>query len=75
MADARLNAETLAKAAGVQLGTVRSLTASAEPPVMPLYRERAMMSQVADQSAEQTYGSAEMKFTATVAAQYDLQVP
>lgn len=73
--DARLNAETLAKAAGVALGPVRTLSASAEPPVMPLYRERAMMSQAADQSAEQTYGSAEMKFTATVNAQYDLQAP
>ena len=75
VADARLNAETLAKAAGVPLGPVRSLSASAEPPVMPLYRERAMMSQAADQSAEQTYGSAEMKFTATVSAQYDLLAP
>jgi uncharacterized protein YggE len=75
VADARLNAEALARAAGVALGPVRTLSASAEPPVMPLYRERAMMSQAADQSAEQTYGSAEMKFTATVNAQYDLQAP
>ena len=59
VADARLNAETLAKAAGVALGPVRTLSAAAEPPVMPLYRERAMMSQAADQSAEQTHGSAE----------------
>jgi uncharacterized protein YggE len=43
VADARLNAEALAKAAGVQLGPVRTLTASSEPPVMPLYRERSMM--------------------------------
>ena len=42
VADARLNAETLAKAAGVQLGPVRTLNASTEPPVMPMYRERAM---------------------------------
>ena len=75
VADARLNAEALAKAASVQLGPVRTLNASAEPPVMPMYRERAMMSQAADQNAEQSYRAAEMKFTATVNAQYDLVVP
>jgi uncharacterized protein len=75
VADARLNAEALVKAAGAQLGPVRSLSASADPPVMPLYRERAMMSQAADQGPEQSYGSAEMKFTARVSAQYDLVTP
>ena len=76
VADARLNAEALAKAAGVQLGTVRTLTASSEPPVMPLYRERTMMmAKAADESAEQSYAAAEMKFTATVNALYDLKVP
>ncbi len=42
---------------------------------MPMYRERAMNSQVTSQNAEQSYGAAEMKFTATVNAQYDLAVP
>jgi uncharacterized protein len=75
VADARLNAEALVKAAGAQLGAVRTLTASQEPPVMPLYRQSAMMAKAADQSAEQSYAAAEMKFTATVSAQYDMVVP
>ena len=75
VADARLNAEALAKAAGAKLGAVRTLTASAEPPVMPMYRGAAMMAKAADQSVEQTYAAAEMRFTSTVSAQYDLDVP
>ena len=72
VADARLNAEALARAAGATLGPVRSLSASAEPPVMPMYRERAMMAQAVAADAEHTYESSEMKFSATVSAQYDL---
>ena len=72
VADARLNAEALVKAAGAKLGAVRSLSAAQEPPVMPLYRQSMMMAKAADQSAEQSYAAAQMKFIATVNAQYDL---
>ena len=75
VADARLNAEALVKAAGAKLGAVRSLSASQEPPVMPMYRQSAMLAKAADQGAEQSYAAAEMKFIATVSAQYDLVVP
>jgi uncharacterized protein YggE len=72
VADARLNAEALARAAGATLGPVRTLSASAEAPVVPMYRERVMMAQAVAADAEQTYESREMKFSATVNAQYDL---
>ena len=42
---------------------------------MPMYRERAMMSQAATRDAEQSYDAGEMKFTANVNAEYDLVVP
>ena len=42
---------------------------------MPMYRSAAMMAKAADQSVEQSYSAAEMKFTSTVNAQYDLDVP
>jgi uncharacterized protein YggE len=74
--DARLNADTLARAAGVKLGPVQSLNASGAPP-MPMYAERAMMVSekgMAD-AADQSYQPAEMKFTANVSAQYELQLP
>ena len=45
--DARLNAETLAQAAGVRLGPVRSMSASGAPPVMPMYRAKMVMSDAA----------------------------
>lgn len=74
--DARLNADTLARAAGVKLGPVQSLNAAGAPP-MPMYAERAMMVSekgMAD-AADQSYKPAEMKFTANVNAQYELQLP
>jgi hypothetical protein len=71
--DARLNAEALARAAGVQLGGVRSLNASASAPPMPMYRMAADMA-VAAAPPEATYQAGDMKFTASVAAEYDLIV-
>jgi uncharacterized protein YggE len=71
--DARLNAETLAGAAGVKLGAVRSLNGSAAAPPMPMYRQRALMADAA-MAPEASYQPGEMKFTATVNAEYDLVV-
>ena len=71
--DARLNAETLARAAGVKLGAVHSLNGSAAAPPMPMYRQHALMADAA-MAPEATYQPGEMKFTATVNAEYDLVV-
>jgi uncharacterized protein YggE len=73
--DARLNAETLARAAGVKLGPVRTLNGSSSSPPMPMYRRGAMM--MADAAAAppaETYQPGEMKFSAAVNIEYDLLV-
>lgn len=72
--DARLNAETLARAAGAKLGAVRTLNGSAAAPPMPMYKARVAMAADAGMVPEQTYQPGEMKFTATVSAEYDLVV-
>jgi hypothetical protein len=69
--DARLNAETLARAAGVKLGPVRTLSAAANAPPMPMYRMKAAMAD-ASMAPEETYQAGEMKFGANVNAEYDL---
>jgi hypothetical protein len=71
--DARLNADTLAQAAGVRLGAVRTLNASSAPPVMPMYRSKVVMAEAAA-PPEATYQPGQMKFTASVGAEYDLVV-
>jgi uncharacterized protein YggE len=74
--DARLNADTLAAAAGVRVGTVRTLNGNASPPEVPLYRSKVMMAADAAASPpEETYQAGEMKFTAMVNAEYDLVTP
>jgi uncharacterized protein YggE len=70
--DAKLNAETLAGAAGVKLGAPRSLNGSATPPPLPIYRSKVMMAAEAAGAPEETYQTGEMKFTAMVNAEYDL---
>lgn len=73
--DARRNAETLAGAAGVKLGAVRTLTGSASAPPVPLYRQRVAMADMAAAApAEASYQTGDMKFSASVAAEYDLVV-
>ena len=72
--DAAANAGTLAQAAGARLGPVRTLNASASPPPMPMYRMAAMADAAAAPPAESTYAAGEMKFAATVAAEYDLVI-
>jgi hypothetical protein len=74
--DARLNAETLAQAAGVGLGTVRTISASGAAPVIPMYRAKMVMADVAaaPPAPEGSYEPGEMKFNASVSAEYDLVV-
>ena len=74
--DARLNAETLAQAAGVGLGAVRTMSASGAPPVMPMYRSKMVMADAAaaPPAPEASYQPGEMKFSASVSAEYDLVV-
>jgi uncharacterized protein YggE len=71
--DARLNADTLARAAGAKLGAVRTLSSSSGvvSPPMPV-RAMAMKSAMAESNAADTYQSGEMTFNATVQAEYDL---
>ncbi len=74
--DARLNADALARAAGARLGPVQSLSTTGTMPV-PMYLEQAKSVAAAPMAdaAEQSYQSSEMKFTATVSAQFELLVP
>lgn len=73
--DARLNAETLARAAGAKLGPVRTLNGSASSPPVPVYRRGPMMmADAAAASPEATYEPGDMKFSATVNVEYDLLV-
>ncbi len=68
--DARLNAETLAQAAGARLGPVRTLNAGSMPPVMPMYRSKMVMADAAaaPPAPEASYQAGEMKFNANVSA-------
>jgi uncharacterized protein YggE len=73
--DARQDAETLARSAGMKLGPVFSLSAASE--AMPMFyakAERAMAAPppMADAAASETYETSELKFTATVSAQWEL---
>jgi uncharacterized protein YggE len=73
--DARLNAETLARAAGTRLGPIRTLNGGASGPPMPMFRAQMAMSDAAPAAPpEATYQPGEMKFTANVSAEYDLIV-
>ena len=73
--DARLNAETLAKAAGARLGPVRMLNGASSSPPMPMYRRGPMvMADAAAAPPAETYQPGEMKFSAMVNAEYDLLV-
>jgi uncharacterized protein YggE len=74
--DARLDADTLAQAAGVGLGAVRTISASGAQPVVPMYRSKMMMADAAaaPPAPEASYQPGEMKFSASVSAEYDLIV-
>lgn len=74
VADARLNAEVVAKAAGARLGPPRTISASSGfvPPPMPMMRAKVMMAEAAGDSAAQGYQSGQMGFNGTVQVEYDL---
>jgi hypothetical protein len=70
--DARLDAETLARAANAELGAVRMLNASSSPPQIPMYRMAAADMPAGAPPPEATYQAGDMTFSASVSAQYDL---
>jgi uncharacterized protein len=72
VADARLNAEALAKAAGASIGAPRTISASSgfTPPPMPMLKRTMAAAEAVD--ASQTYQSGQMTFNGTVEIQYDL---
>lgn len=71
VADARQNADVVARAAGAKLGNARTINANTEfaPPPMPMVRGIAMEAKAAGAAP---YQSGEMTFNATVNVQYDL---
>lgn len=75
--DARLNAEALAGAAGARLGPVRTLNGQSNAMPMPMYRRGPQVAMASDAMAAppaETYQASEMKFNASVSAEYDLSV-
>jgi hypothetical protein len=76
VADARLDAEALARAANARLGEPYSLVASQAMPFQPKYMERAAMAApMQDAAAAETYAPGEMKYAASVSVQYYLNSP
>jgi hypothetical protein len=71
--DARLNADTLARAAGATLGPVRTLNGATSAPPVPMFRRQVAMADAA-MAPEASYQAGEMKFSASVNAEYDLLV-
>ncbi|MET0535878.1 MAG: SIMPL domain-containing protein [Steroidobacter sp.] len=74
VADAKLNAEAVAKAAGARLGAPRTISASSGfvPPPMPMYKATMARAEVASDSAAGSYQSGQMGFSGTVQVEYDL---
>jgi uncharacterized protein YggE len=74
VADAKLNAEAVAKAAGAKIGSARTISASSgySAPPMPMASPKVMMARAGD--AAQTYQSGQMSFTGNVQIEYDLVV-
>lgn len=72
VADARQNAEVVAKAAGAKLGSARTINVNTEAgaPPMPLMMRAAALDSGAEKAAP--YQRGEMTFNATVHIQYDL---
>ena len=73
VADARLNAEAVAKAAGARLGPPRTISAHSNvaAPPMPM-RAKAMAMEAQAGDASQTYQSGQMTFSGNVQVEYDL---
>jgi uncharacterized protein YggE len=72
--DARQDAETLAWAAGAKVGAVYSLSAASDGAPVYYKAERLAVAAAPVGDAAQTYEVAEMKFTASVSAQWQLLV-
>jgi len=70
--DARANAETLARAAGMELGTVQSISTSQAVTPRPIPLQRAQLMAAEAQTAE-TYQAGMLTFSATVDAAYELR--
>lgn len=72
VADAKLNAEAVAKAAGARIGPPRTISASSSfaPPPMPMMKVQAMRAGAADSAG--SYQSGQMGFNGTVQVEYDL---
>ncbi|MBL8271844.1 SIMPL domain-containing protein [Steroidobacter sp.] len=73
VADAKLNAEAVAKAAGARIGAPRSIAASSGyvSPPMPMMKVQAMRAEAAS-DASGSYQSGQMGFTGSVQVEYDL---
>jgi uncharacterized protein YggE len=69
--DAKANADVLARAMGVKLGRLHTLAAS-ESGGVPRLETRMRTMKAAAMDAEQTYQAGEIRFQASVMAEYDL---
>ncbi|HEY5810008.1 MAG TPA: SIMPL domain-containing protein [Povalibacter sp.] len=74
VADAKLNAEAVAKAAGVKLGSARTISASSGFVPVPVTARMKTMAMASDAGAAQTYQSGQMTFNGNVQVEYDLIV-
>lgn len=74
VADAKLNAEAVAKAAGARIGPPRTIAASSGfvPPPTPMFKTAMARAEAASDSAAQSYQSGQMSFNGTVQVEYDL---
>jgi uncharacterized protein YggE len=70
--DARTNAEVLARAMGVKLGRLHALSASESGGAPEMFQPRMAMKAMAGADAEQGYQAGEIRFQASVTAEYDL---
>ena len=72
--DAKLNADVLAAAAGAGLGAIRTLSGQSNAMPVPMYRRAPQMAAAADSAggAAGTFQAGDMKFNASVSAEYDL---
>ena len=76
--DARGKALLLADTLGVKLGALRSLNANDSSPSPPIMYAKAMMAeagQARDGNAEIGFSAGEIKYSASVSAQFDLTAP
>lgn len=74
VADAKLNAEAVAKAAGARIGAPRTIAASSGfvPPPMPMFKATMARAEMAADSGAGSYQSGQMGFNGTVQVEYDL---